>query len=208
MANHDRYNDNTPNHDRFHCIIAVSNRHLCSRPFSEQIRRVCRCHPRALILREKDLPEEEYLLLAREIQDICDAYQVPCILHTFWQVAIELNSPYIHLPLPVLRKCRQNQAGDDVLSSFTEIGTSVHSVADMKEAERLGATYVTAGHIFSTDCKKGVPPRGLGFLKDVCQSSNIPVYAIGGIHLEGDQLARVMDCGAAGGCIMSGIMKL
>ena len=41
------------------------------------------------------------------------------------------------------------------------------------EAERLGATYVTAGHIFTTDCKKGLPPRGLDFLKNVCDAVTI-----------------------------------
>ena len=47
-------------------LIAVTNRHLCSRPFTEQITRVCKLHPKALILREKDLPEEEYFSLARQ----------------------------------------------------------------------------------------------------------------------------------------------
>ena len=52
------------------------------------------------------------------------------------------------------------------------------------EAERLGATYVTAGHIFTTDCKKGLPPRGLDFLKNVCDAVTIPVYGIGGIKFD------------------------
>ena len=38
-------------------VIAVSNRHLCKRPFLEQIKIVCEWHPKALILREKDLTE-------------------------------------------------------------------------------------------------------------------------------------------------------
>ena len=40
-------------------IMAVSNRHLCRRPLEEQLERVCRCRPRALILREKDLPKAD-----------------------------------------------------------------------------------------------------------------------------------------------------
>lgn len=52
-------------------LIAVTNRHLCSRPFTEQITRVCKLHPKALILREKDLPEEEYFSLARQVKEIC-----------------------------------------------------------------------------------------------------------------------------------------
>ena len=31
-------------------LIAVTNRHLCSRPFTEQITRVCKLHPKALRL--------------------------------------------------------------------------------------------------------------------------------------------------------------
>ena len=41
-------------------VIAVSNRHLCKRPFLEQVKIVCEWHPKALILREKDLTEAEY----------------------------------------------------------------------------------------------------------------------------------------------------
>ena len=63
-------------------ILAISNRHLCNQPFEDQIKRVCEWHPDALILREKDLPEDEYKALAKNILDICKAYDVPCILHT------------------------------------------------------------------------------------------------------------------------------
>ena len=36
-------------------IIAITNRLLSRRPFDVQIERICRLHPHALILREKDL---------------------------------------------------------------------------------------------------------------------------------------------------------
>ena len=72
------------------------------------------------------------------------------------------------------------------------------------EAEALGCTYVTAGHVFDTDCKRGLPGRGLGFLKEVCGSVSIPVYAIGGIGP--DNIADVRKTGAAGACVMSSAM--
>lgn len=65
----------------------------------------------------------------------------------------------------------------------------------------MGACYVIAGHIFSTDCKKGVPPRGLAFLREVTNSVSIPVYAIGGITVENS--GEVFAAGAAGVCMMS-----
>ena len=68
--------------------------------------------------------------------------------------------------------------------------------------------YMTAGHIYVTDCKKGLAPRGLGFLKDVCSTVNVPVYAIGGIKFDKKQWEELKQKGASGGCIMSGMMEL
>ena len=184
-------------------IIAVSNRKLCDRPFLEQIERVCKIYPEAVILREKDLTEEEYRILAKEVMNICSRYQVSCILHNFWETAIELGSTSVHLPLQVLQKTT-----DEEKKKFTKIGISIHSVEEAKEAERLGASYLTAGHIYATDCKKGLLPRGLEFLEEVCKEVNIPVYGIGGIKFDEEQWNDMEKCGAVGGCIMSGMMKI
>ena len=94
------------------------------------------------------------------------------------------------------------------LAFFSAIGASVHSVDEAQRAQVLGATYLTAGHIFTTDCKKGLPPRGLQFLQEVCQSVSIPVYAIGGITLDPQKIETVLSCGASRVCIMSGMMQL
>ena len=78
----------------------------------------------AVILREKDLPEEEYSRLAEQILEICKRYQVPCILHTYVNVAEKLHHPYIHLPIFLLEKY------EGKLGGFRQIGSSVHSVED------------------------------------------------------------------------------
>ena len=75
---------------------------------------------------------------------------------------------------------------------------------DALEAQSLGCTYITAGHVFETDCKKGLPGRGLEFLRDVCAAVDIPVYGIGGI--DADNIALVRDAGASGACLMSSLM--
>ena len=156
-----------------------------------------------MILREKDLTEEEYGTLAKEVMNICSRYQVSCILHNFWKTALELGCTSVHLPLPILQKIT-----DEEKKKFTKIGISIHSVEEAKEAERLGASYLTAGHIYATDCKKGLLPRGLEFLEEVCKEVNIPVYGIGGIKFDEEQWNDMEKCGAVGGCIMSGMMKI
>lgn len=183
-------------------VIAVTNRRLSGRPFLEQIERVCRLHPKAVILREKDLSEEKYAELAAEVLRLCKQYQVPCMLHTYLETAGKMQHPYIHLPLFLLRE----NAGKR--NDFLAVGCSIHSVEEAEEAQKLGATYLTAGHIYATDCKKGLPPRGTDFLKEVCSAVTIPVYAIGGIHAGTGQIQEVMECGASGACIMSEMMRL
>lgn len=85
------------------------------------------------------------------------------------------------------------------------IGTSIHSVEDAIFAESHGADYITAGHIFTTDCKKGLPGRGIDWLKSVCNAVSIPVYAIGGIS--NTNISMLSDCDIAGYCMMSASMQ-
>lgn len=43
--------------------------------------------------------------------------------------------------------------------------------------------------------------EGFGFLKDVCSTVNVPVYAIGGIKFDEKQWEELKQNGASGGCI-------
>lgn len=166
----------------------------------QRVEKIAACRPKGIILREKDLTEEEYKKLAEKVWKLCKRYEVPCMLHSFADAAIELGAENIHLPLHILQQLDKKKK-----EKFKEIGASCHSVEEAQEAERLGCTYITAGHVFATDCKKGLPPRGLAFLQAVCQCVSIPVYAIGGIGSE--NIATVRKAGAKGACIMSGLMK-
>lgn len=177
----------------------MTNRKLVRGDFLERLKEIARQRPAGILLREKDLAPGEYRKLAREVQSICEKAGVPCILHSFTGVAEELEADALHLPLPLLRKLPGEDRG-----RFRQLGASCHSVADAREAQSLGCTYITAGHIFDTDCKRGLPGRGLDFLREVCGAVTIPVYAIGGI--EPKRMAEIFAAGAAGACVMSGPM--
>lgn len=181
-------------------LICITNRTLCGTNFLGQIRKIAEARPYAILLREKDLPEYEYRALAGQVLAVCRTYGVRCILHTFTETAMRLHADALHLPLHLLRDLNSTQK-----ACFSRLGASCHSVSDAEEAEALGCTYITAGHIFATDCKKGAPPRGLSFLADICGAVHIPVYAIGGMTGENHSLA--LRAGAAGSCIMSGAMS-
>lgn len=215
-------------------VIAVTNRKLSQRPFLEQIKRVCQLRPEAIILREKDLSETEYAKLAEEVYNITTSYDVRLIIHTYINVARELGINTVHMSLHNMREYRKefivnvnkinntNKIDNTVNANVNSInitadinsnvdittGCSIHSVEEAVEARNMGASYITAGHVYVTDCKKGLAPRGLDFLKNVCDSVDIPVYAIGGINIDGGRREEVKKYGAAGSCIMSGMMKV
>ncbi len=190
----------TESGQRIPCIC-VSNRRLCTGDFYEKIKRIADAgEADAIILREKDLPEEEYFRMAERVMGICREFPITCILHTFVRVARDLKCPGIHLPLNILEKMEQ---GDKNL--FQKIGSSVHSVEQAERACELGADYVTAGHVFDTDCKKGIPGRETGFISEVSQAVPVPVYGIGGVKKENAE--SIIKAGAKGVCLMSGFMR-
>lgn len=182
-------------------VISVSARHH-SNNFLQSIEMIAQSEVEAIILREKDLSEDEYFLLAKKVKEICDKYNKKLIIHSFIDVAKKLGIKNIQLPFSKFI------AVDNLHKDFESIGTSVHSVEDAVLAEKSGADYIIAGHIFTTDCKKGLPPRGVEFLKSVCNSVKIPVYAIGGIDDNSVAELSNLNCNNYSGvCVMSALMK-
>lgn len=197
-----------------------------------QIELVASCRPEGIILREKDLAEADYLALADKVNAICERYEVRFIAHTFPKAArgflhlpiaeavkfsgetrVEASCQNLSAgEMRVETSCQNLSAGETRVGASchlsageTKVGASCHSPIDVAEAERAGCEYVTFGHIFPTECKRGVAPRGLKALEVVCSSAKVPVYAIGGIDASNARL--VIEAGASGVCIMSGTMN-
>ncbi|MCD8120393.1 MAG: thiamine phosphate synthase [Lachnospiraceae bacterium] len=220
-------------------LICVTNRKLCQDDFLLRLDRIAAQHPYAVILREKDLSEDEYEELAAKCLAICKSHGVPMQVHNWVDVARRIGCDGIHLSFRTFMEyvkkdgessgpcgfsdavrgeriaaCRENDAlryqesqknSENVFSGFNRIGVSLHSAEEAGALQGTPATYIQAGHIFATDCKRGVPPRGLNFLREVCRATDLPVFAIGGITPE--RYPAALEAGAAGVCVMSGLME-
>ena len=187
-------------------LIVITDSATCPRPLPKQIERLAKLtelRPQAVILRAKALDKAAYRTLALQAQQSCEAAGIPLILHSDWQLARELGISMLHLPLALLRQISEYER-----AYFTWLSTSVHSVGEAQEAQALGATVLIAGHIYTTQCKAGLAPRGLGFLQNVCSTVSLPVYAIGGIGFDAAQHAELKANGARGACVMSAYMRL
>ncbi|SHJ36330.1 thiamine-phosphate pyrophosphorylase [Dethiosulfatibacter aminovorans DSM 17477] len=179
-------------------VIFVTSRKLCREPFIERMEKLINGRPYAVMLREKDMDQDAYEDLAHELEKLCRAKGVFLILNNNKEAAEKIRDCSLHLSIDSLREMGAHT------ESCKGIGASVHSVEEAVEAESLGAEYLVAGHIYATGCKEGVPPRGTGFLREVCRAVSIPVYAIGGVKVE--RVADIMNAGAAGVCIMNEAM--
>ncbi|WP_314295553.1 thiamine phosphate synthase [Fusobacterium periodonticum] len=195
----------------------ISNRKLCENENLErQIEKIFLAYEKKIILknfeivsltlREKDLDKNEYLNLVEKIYPICKKYKINLILHQNYD--LNLDEKYmiegLHLSYEIFKSLNKN-IKEGLIKKYKRIGVSIHSLEEAREVENLGASYIVAGHIFETDCKKGLEPRGLKFVEELSSILTIPIFAIGGIDEKNSQ--SVIDSGAFSVCMMSSLMK-
>lgn len=178
-------------------LIYVTERRRIQGDAHDYLSRLLSGRPDALLIREKDLSPEELIRFAAPLVPIAERYGVPLILRGTPALAQRLGIRNLQLsyaealatPLP---------------QDFDSVGVSVHSLAEALEAQRRGATTVTYGHIFTSPCKPGLPPRGTAALDEIVRACTIPVHAIGGITA--DTLPFLLPIHPAAACLMSASM--
>ena len=182
-------------------ITAISNLELCGgkEALKEKISRLCEAGISEIILREKNLSVSEYCALFCEVLQICERFGVRLFLHNFLDLAFDLEHKFIWLPLQIL----QNSHCD--LAKFEKIVVSAHSTSEARFALNLGANALCLSHIFPTDCKANLKPKGLDLIRNVREFWGGEIYALGGIN--SSNFHFVIESGADNIAIMSEAMK-
>lgn len=85
------------------------------------------------------------------------------------------------------------------------IGASVHSPEEGAEAEKAGADWCVAGHVFETPSHPGTPRRESTFINELVAQVTIPVIAIGGVRPE--HVKMLVHKGAHGVAAIRGIWE-
>lgn len=206
--------------DTLNNIIAITNRKLCkNRSFDEALDTALEDNVRYIIIREKDLSPQEYIKFVNDIQFrihntfpdtqtkiIMNLGNVENIFELF-EIINNTGCRNVHMPIYTLDKLEasafdnRNNIFNDIRKELEIFGISIHSVNDIEKTYRFKPDYYIAGHIFNTECKKGKVPRGLDFMENICKSTDIPVYGVGGINKE--NMKEVINAGASGVCMMS-----
>ena len=83
------------------------------------------------------------------------------------------------------------------------VGASVHSAQEAVDAEKSGADWCVAGHVFETPSHPSQPRRESTFIPEVVAAVSFPVIAIGGIRPE--HVRSLVHRGAHGVAAIRGI---
>ena len=152
-------------------------------------------------IREKTADTLDFFNLALKVKEITRKYNVPLIINDRVDIALAIDAEGVHvgqsdMPCDVTRKL----VGPDKI-----VGVSAATIDEAKKAEKDGADYIGTGAVFPTATKDDAPKITKKDLKEIVDSINIPVVAIGGITL--DNAHELIDTGIAGLSVVSAIMS-
>ncbi|MBE9528070.1 MAG: thiamine phosphate synthase [Proteobacteria bacterium] len=152
-------------------------------------------------LRAKGLKAADKLRAARLLKVLAAKSGATFIVNDRVDIAMLSNADGVHvgqvdLPIKDVR---------ELLKGVQIIGLSTHNIDEAREAQSLGADYIAVGPIYRTQTKHDAEePKGTEVLREIVQSVNLPVVAIGGITL--DNVDEVLATGARAVAMISEIL--
>lgn len=130
-----------------------------------------------LQIREKNLPYEEFVKVAKEVKKVTDRYHVPYVINDEVEIAKILDADGVHIG----QSDKSLAEARKILGPDKIIGVSAHSVKEAVEAQQNGADYLGVGSVFATSTKLDASALSFETLREICNAVSIPVVAIGGI---------------------------
>lgn len=169
--------------------------------FYETIESACKGGITVLQLREKEMSGRVLLERARKVKRITDRYKIPLIIDDRLDIAMAVDAAGVHLgqedlPVSVARK---------LLGPTKIIGATTKTVEQAQKAMEEGADYLGVGAIYPTTTKVKTVITKVSTLNEICQTTSIPVIAIGGLNESNCEVLR--ESPIQGIAVVSAIMK-
>ena len=177
-------------------LLVVTDRVQAAGPLAVVVADAVAAGARAVLLRDRDLPDDERAALAADLRAVLDP--VGGLLVTAGSVAGPAHPavhPAVHLaaaePFPDPRPAL--------------VGRSCHSAAELAQARAEGCDWVFLSPVFPTASKPGYGPAlGVeGFAR--LRPPGPPVYALGGVLPE--HVPDLLAAGAHGIAVMGPVMR-
>jgi thiazole tautomerase (transcriptional regulator TenI) len=173
-------------------VHAVTSDEVVSRPgFLERATAVMRAlGPRgALHLRTHRLSAAEMHSLAGRLATVQAEAGCWLVINDRVDVALAAGARAIQLT------SRSMSIADTLaIAPSLPVGASVHTAEQAEAAEREGAAWAVAGHVFPADSEPDPDGRGEAFIARVCERTRLPVIAIGGVKPHHVRALRRAGC--------------
>ncbi|MBR3419132.1 MAG: thiamine phosphate synthase [Oscillospiraceae bacterium] len=181
-------------------LYAVTDRRwLNGRTLAEAVESAIRGGVTCVQLREKSLDGGDLLNEAKQVLAVCRKYHVPLIINDDPQIALACGADGVHVG--------QQDMSPRILRAMLGpekiVGVSAATVDEAVQAAKDGADYLGCGAVFATGTKTNTRPVDAARLRAVCEASNVPVVAIGGITAE--NAPQLRGSGIAGIAVVSAI---
>lgn len=161
-------------------------------------------------LREKTLPDNEFMNIANELQKLISKYETIFIVNDRVNLAEKIQADGVHIG----QNDMKTEGVRQILQKDKIVGISTHNIKQFKEASESMADYIAIGPIFPTTTKKHEPTVGIAFAQEVkkyvqingneTKKHNKPIFAIGGIN--NSNIKQVLKTGITRVAISSAIV--
>ena len=169
---------------------------------SATLNTILACRPACLQYRNKTLPPVRRLSQARQVQALCQKYQIPLIVNDDILLAKEINADGVHLG----RDDDNIHQARSVLGERKIIGISCYNeLPRALEAANQHADYVAFGAMFASATKPEATHAPLSLLTEARTLLDVPIVAIGGITL--DNVSSVLRAGADAVAVISDVFS-
>ena len=181
-------------------LYAVTDRHWTGeKTLYEQVRDVLMGGATCLQLREKDLDEASFYEEAKNIKELCRLFDVPFIINDNVMLAKEIDADGVHVGQDDMACVKARE----ILGPDKIIGVSAHTIEEARIAKEQGADYLGVGAIFPTSSKDDAEVLGIERLKEMTDTVDLPMVAIGGISY--DNCLLLKDTGIDGIAVISAL---
>lgn len=182
-------------------LLLVTDRRQARHPLADIVAAALTGGCRWISLREKDLPEDEQVPLARTLCRLAHKSSARVMLHGEASLAKLAGADGVHLPSGSDPATARALLGPEKL-----VGVSIHTVSEAASIDPAMVDYALAGPAFETPSKPGYGPEiGRKGLFEIARAAGVPVLAIGGINTA--RVAEVIAAGCAGVAVMGGVMR-
>lgn len=182
-------------------LYVIISTHVTKKPVLEILQDVIRGGADAVQLREKTMPDREFLAMAREFKEITSRSETIFIVNDRAEIAKEVDADGLHIGQSDI----DIHTARKMLGYSKIIGISTHNILQARKAQQGGADYIGIGPVFYTATKDYEPPVGLDCLARVNREIAIPLVAIGAINLE--NIHDVLHAGGKRVAICSAIIS-